>query len=333
MNPEAGKPLLEVRDLKVHFPVRKGFLFPKVVGEIRAVDGISFAVGEGKTLGLVGESGCGKSSAARAILQLYRPTAGEVLFEDQDLVRLTQSQLRPIRRRIQMVFQDPYSSLDPRMTAGEAVGEPLAVHRLCRGRERREKVALLLGQVGLAPQAFGRYPHEFSGGQRQRIAIARALATGPRLIVCDEPLAALDVSIRAQIVNLLRDLQEQLGISYLFIAHDLAIVRHFAHEVAVMYLGRIVERAPKGALFRNPLHPYTRALLRSIPVPDPKVEARKTAPPPPGDVPSAETLPPGCPFHPRCPDATDRCRAETPRLQEKEASHTVACHLYDSDGA
>lgn len=262
-------PLLQVKGLQVHYPVRRGILFPRTVDTVRAVDGVDFEIRAGKTLGLVGESGSGKSTTARAVLQLIRPTAGEVLFEGQNLCKLSESELRPIRRRMQIVFQDPFSSLNPRMTVEQIVGEPLIVHALARGAEKRKRVLGLLDQVGLPQSALHRYPHEFSGGQRQRIGIARALATEPKLLVCDEPVSALDVSIRAQIVNLLQDLQERLGVAYLFIAHDLAIVRHVSHEIAVMYRGRIVEQAPAEQLYAKPQHPYTSILLESAlsPVP------------------------------------------------------------------
>jgi oligopeptide transport system ATP-binding protein len=329
-------PLLEVRDLAVHFPVRRGVLRAREVGVVRAVDGVSLELGRGETLGLVGESGCGKSTTGRAILQLERPTAGTVRFDGQDLGPLWQRRLgrwrwteplRQLRRRMQVVFQDPYASLDPRMTVEEIVGEPLAIFGLARGEARRAKVQALLERVGLDPRYVRRYPHEFSGGQRQRIGIARALALEPELIVCDEPISALDVSIQAQILNLLVELQRSLGLSYLFVAHDLAAVRHISDRVAVMYLGRIVELGPVDALFERPAHPYTRALLSAVPIPDPGRERSRSRVVLEGDVPSPLNPPGGCRFHPRCPEREARCATEAPPLVTIGPGHTAVCHL------
>ncbi len=320
--------LVEVRDLELHFPVFRG-VFRRRVGAVRAVDGVSFDIREGETLGLVGESGCGKSTTGRAILQLVRPTSGSVRFSGEEMTELEGEALRERRREMQMIFQDPYSSLNPRLSVGGAIREPLDIHGIGTPTERAGRVRELLDQVGLHAHDADRFPHELSGGQRQRVGIARALATNPRLIVADEPIAALDVSIQAQVVNLLDDLKETLGLTYLFIAHDLLMVRHISDRVAVMYLGRIVELAERSGLFAGPLHPYTQALLSAIPLPDPDLEARRTRTILEGDVPDPSDPPPGCRFHTRCPFATEVCRTADPPLRElggERHSHRVACH-------
>jgi len=319
--------LVEVRDLKKHFPITRGIVIQRQVGAIKAVDGISFDVLKGETLGLVGESGCGKSTTARTILQLYRPTAGEVLFEGTDLVKLKGEELRRMRRRMQMIFQDPYASLNPRMTVGNIIGEPLEVHGIAKGKERRERVQELLRLVGLNPYFVNRYPHEFSGGQRQRIGVARALALNPSFICCDEPISALDVSIQAQVVNLLEDLQAEFNLTYLFIAHDLSMVRHISTRVAVMYLGILVELTDRDSLYNDPQHPYTKALLSAVPIPDPVVEEKRQRIILEGDVPSPANPPKGCNFSTRCPVAIDRCFEEDPEFREVAPDHWCACHL------
>jgi len=319
--------LLQVRDLKTHFPVKRGLL-GRTVGHVKAVDGVSFAIRRGRTLGLVGESGCGKTTAGRTILRLIPATAGTVAFEGKSVFDLPPGELRQLRRHMQIIFQDPYGSLNPRMTVGGIIGEPLRVHGLARGRELEDRVAQLLEHVGLAPAYRNRYPHEFSGGQRQRIGIARALALEPRFIVCDEPVSALDVSIQAQILTLLERLQAELGLTYLFIAHDLAVVSHISDDVAVMYLGRIVEQSPADRLYAEPLHPYTKCLMSAIPRANPRQAKSRIVPR--GEVPSALNPPPGCPFHPRCPWVFERCPAEVPLLlpAANEPEHLVSCHLY-----
>jgi oligopeptide transport system ATP-binding protein len=324
-----ARPLLEITDLVKHYAVRGGVLRRRV-GTVHAVDGVSFALGTGETLGLVGESGCGKSTVARSVLRLVEPSSGTITLSGTDITHLGKAELRPHRRSMQIVFQDPFASLNPRMTAGDIVGEPLSVHGLATGREKQARVAELFAQVGLRPDQMQNYPHQFSGGQRQRICIARALSLGPKLIVCDEPVSALDVSIQAQVINLLIDLQRKHGFSYLFIAHDLAVVAHISHRVAVMYLGRIVEIAEKHELFANPRHPYTQALLASVPVANPK--ARRLTPLIDGDVPSPINPPSGCAFHTRCRYVMDRCKVERPMLKEAETQHQVACFLNEGTG-
>ena len=323
----SSPPILEVTDLKKHFPIHKG-VFGRVSGQVFAVDGVSFTIGRGETLGLVGESGCGKSTVGRTLLKLLEPTGGTIKVSGEDITGLDPQAMLPYRRRLQMIYQDPYASLNPRMTAGEIVGEPLIVHGIGTPAEQRERVAGLFERCGLRPETIRRYPHEFSGGQRQRIGIARALALNPQLIVGDEPVSALDVSIQAQIINLLMELQDEFKLSYLFVAHDLAVVEHISHRVAVMYLGRIVEMTDRQSLFEMPLHPYTEALLSAVPIPRSSARGRKriilT-----GDVPSPINPPTGCHFHARCPYAMPRCRSEAPALREVTAGHVAACHLHD----
>lgn len=321
------EPLLEVEDLRVYFPIRKGLL-SHTVGHVHAVDGVSFRIHRGETLGLVGESGGGKSTVGRAVMKLIEPTSGIIKFRGEDITHLNSAAMRPHRRGMQIIFQDPYSSLNPRMSAGTIVGEPLTIHGIATGREKEDRVAALFERVGLSRDSMAKYPHQFSGGQRQRIGIARALSLNPSLIICDEPVSALDVSIQAQVVNLLIDLQRDLGLSYLFIAHDLAVVQHISHRIAVMYLGRIVELADKKALFERPLHPYTEALLSAVPLPDPKAERRERIILS-GDVPSPINPPAGCHFHTRCPYATARCKAESPTMREVAPGHRVSCHLHE----
>ena len=328
MAEEPGEILVETRDLDVHFAVSGGLFRSARDGVVRAVDHVSLQIRRGETLGLVGESGCGKSTLGRAILRLIPLTAGRIVFEGEDVTDFSDAELRRVRRKMQMIFQDPFSSLNPRMTVGDAVAEPMLVHRLATAANRREKVAELFRLVRLDPRMASRYPHEFSGGQRQRIGVARALAASPSFIVCDEPVSALDVSIQAQIVNLLEELRERLGLTYLFVAHDLAVVRHLSDRVAVMYLGEIVEIAPKRSLYDNPLHPYTRALIAAVPVPDRSVEARRTRTLLHGEVPSPLNPPAGCRLHPRCPHAMPVCSAVAPRPREITPGHVVACHLY-----
>jgi oligopeptide transport system ATP-binding protein len=326
-NKAGGDIILSVRNLKKHFPITSGLIIQRQVGAVRAVDGVDFDVYRGETLGLVGESGCGKSTTGRTILQLYRPTEGSVTFEGQELTTMKGEELRAMRREMQIIFQDPFASLNPRMTVGNIVGEPMRIHNLKKGAELREYTENLLEKVGLNPFYINRYPHEFSGGQRQRIGIARALALNPSFIVADEPISALDVSIQAQVVNLLEDLQDEFGLTYLFIAHDLSMVRHICDRVAVMYLGKIVELAPTDELYDNPLHPYTQALLSAVPVPDPTVEASRQRILLPGDLPSPANPPVGCNFNTRCPVRFDYChRDPDPELVEVSPGHWVACH-------
>ena len=327
----ADNVLVDVQNLKMYFPVTSGLLFQRTVAHIKAVDGVSFSVRRGETLGLVGESGCGKTTTGRCILQLYRPTGGSILFGGRDLCAMNGRTLRGMRRQMQVIFQDPYSSLNPRMTAGNIIGEPLVVHGLTKGRRQyKERVAELLTVVGLNPYMANRFPHEFSGGQRQRIGVARALAVNPQFIVCDEPVSALDVSIQAQIINLLEELQEQFNLTYLFIAHDLSVVRHISDRVAVMYLGHIVEVAGRAEIYENPLHPYTKALLSAVPIPDPIMDAERERIVLTGEVPSPLNPPAGCVFHPRCQlaaelDSVPECSSVFPELQEVSTDHWVAC--------
>ena len=328
---EMGEPIVKVRGLKKHFPIMKG-LFRKQVGAVRAVDGVTFDVIRGETLGLVGESGSGKSTVGRVLLQLTPATEGSVQFEGIELTETTGSKLRSLRPRMQMIFQDPHASLNPRMTVARIIGEPLTEHNKARGEDRRKRIEELLSLVGLQPKHANRYPHEFSGGQRQRIGIARAIALNPDFIVADEPIAALDVSIQAQVVNLLEDLQDVLGLTYLFISHDLSMVRHIADRVAVMYLGHLMELADVDALYNTPRHPYTQALLSAVPVPDPQLEATRERVILEGDIPSPANPPPGCPFNTRCPAAQELCIEQVPEWRELETGHWVACHFAEKIG-
>jgi oligopeptide transport system ATP-binding protein len=321
-----GRPLLEVKDLRMHFPITEGMVARRLVGEVKAVDGVDFTVRRGETLGLVGESGCGKTTTGRCILRLNTPTSGQILYDGVDIAQMERKELLALRRRIQVIFQDPYSSLNPRMKVGDIIAEPIKVHGIESDATRRTaRVRELLNVCGLSTRFADRYPHEMSGGQRQRVGIARALALNPEFIVCDEAVSALDVSIQAQVVNLLEDLREQFGLTYLFIAHDLSVVRHLCQRVAVMYLGRIVELAESDELFGNPLHPYTQALLAAVPVPDPSVEAHRTFQPVQGEVPSPINPPSGCVFHPRCPIAVAECKQARPALREVRPGHFAAC--------
>ncbi len=323
--------LLVVRDLFKYFPITAGIL-QRHVADVRAVDGIDFEIRRGETLGLVGESGSGKTTAGRVILRLADATKGSVTFEGREIVGLSRAEMRPLRKEMQIIFQDPYASLNPRMTVGSIVREPLEIHRIATGKDADARVQELLRLVGLQPYHANRYPHEFSGGQRQRIGVARALAVGPKFIVADEPVSALDVSIQAQVINLLQDLQQQLGLTYLFIAHDLSVVRHISNRVAVMYVGKIVEIADRNRLYDNPLHPYTQALLSAIPIPDPDVERRRKRIILTGDIPSPVNPPAGCRFHTRCPVAFDRCKTEVPAFREYEPGHRAACHWVEEHG-
>jgi oligopeptide transport system ATP-binding protein len=325
--PATQEKLLEVKGLKKYFPITQGIILQRKVADVKAVDGLDFFVRKGETLGLVGESGCGKSTTGRSILQLYRPTAGQVLFQGKDLVALKGEELRKMRRNMQMIFQDPYASLNPRMTVGDIIGEPLEVHNIAKGKEKKERVQELLQIVGLNPYFVNRYPHEFSGGQRQRIGVARSLAVQPDFIVCDEPISALDVSIQAQIINLLEELQTKFNLTYLFIAHDLSVVRHISDRVAVMYLGKIVELTDRDSLYKTPLHPYTKALMSAVPIPDPLIEEKRERIILVGDVPSPVKPPSGCRFHTRCPIAIDKCKVEDPAFRDVGNEHFVACHL------
>jgi len=321
--------ILRVENLKVHFPVTKGIVFQKQVASVKAVDGVSFTLKRGETLGLVGESGCGKSTTGLAVIRMLAATSGRILFEGEDITTFNKSQVKEFRRRVQMVYQDPYGSLNPRMKVSDIIGEPLEVHGRAKDRVAyRARIEELLDMVGLAPYMADRYPHEFSGGQRQRIGIARALALEPSLIVCDEPVSALDVSIQAQVINVFMDLQRRLGLTFIFIAHDLAVVRHISDRIAVMYLGRIVEIASREELYKNPLHPYTIALLSAVPVADVEAESKRARMIVKGEVPSALNPPSGCRFHPRCPLAMDRCSTEVPALSDQGSGRVVACHLH-----
>ncbi len=321
-----GETLVSVRDMTKYFPVTAGLLIQRKIADVRAVDGLSFDVARGETLGLVGESGCGKSTTGRAVLQLHRPSSGTVNFAGTELTTLKGGDLRRFRRRMQMIFQDPFSSLNPRMSVEQIIGEPMAIHGLYKGAERRDRVQYIMQAVGLNPAFARRFPHEFSGGQRQRIGIGRALAVEPDFIVCDEPVSALDVSIQAQVINLLEDLQNEFGLTYLFIAHDLAVVRHISDRVAVMYLGKMMELADSNELYETPLHPYTKALLSAVPITDPEIERKRERIILTGDVPSPLRPPPGCVFNTRCPIAVDECRERVPEWREHVPGHWVACH-------
>jgi oligopeptide/dipeptide ABC transporter ATP-binding protein len=329
MSANGATNLIEIRDLEMHFPLKQGIVFQKQVGAVRAVDGISFDVIEGETLGLVGESGCGKSTTARLITRLLEPTAGEIIYRGEDIAHSTRSELKPLRRDMQMIFQDPYSSLNPRKTVGSIIGEPFVIHQIEKDDDKRKKIVQeLMDLVGLNPEHYNRFPHEFSGGQRQRIGVARAIALKPKLVVADEPVSALDVSIQAQIINLLSELQRDMGLTIIFIAHDLSVVRHVCDRIAVMYLGKVVELADGAQLFEHPRHPYTGALLSAVPVPDPRLARQKQRQVLGGDVPSPTNPPPACRFHTRCPKARDGiCNVEEPQLEIKEGGNLAACHF------
>ena len=320
--------ILEVKDLHVHFPVKRGILVKTTVAEVKAVDGVSFELFDGETLGLVGESGCGKTTTGRAILKLIEPTSGQIIYQGEDISQYTPQQMLPLRHEMQMVFQDPYASLNPRMSVLDIVTDPLIEHKVIPRDQKHAKAVELLEMVGLDPRYLNRFPHEFSGGQRQRIGIARSLALSPKVLICDEPIAALDVSVQAQVINLFQDLQEKLGLSYLFIAHDLSVVRHISDRIVVMYLGKIVESATKRDLFKNPLHPYTKVLLSSVPTPDPAQERVRRRIELQGEIPSPLNKPKGCPFVTRCPRAMEKCREEEPATIDMGFHHTVSCHLY-----
>lgn len=323
---ELGDVLVDVKNLKMYFPITEGIMITRTVAEVKAVDDVSFFINKGETLGLVGESGCGKTTTGRCILQLENATAGEIFFEGQDLTKLTQKQMSPIREKIQVIFQDPFSSLNPRMKIGDILGEPIKIHGIIPDKGEREKrVQELLSLCGLNPKFADRYPHEMSGGQRQRVGVARALALNPEFIICDEAVSALDVSIQAQVINLLEDLRDEFHLTYLFISHDLSVIRHICHRVAVMYLGHMVELAECDELYDNPIHPYTRALLAAVPIPDPTVEAKRAHEVVKGEVPSPINPPTGCVFHPRCPKAVDSCSKDVPEFREIKPGHWVAC--------